>query len=271
MCRVDVDAAGRIDAAEVAQRLVDDPELGLVSLAAANHELGNVYDIAAIVAAARAVREDVIVHTDAVQAFGKIPIALGDWGVDALSLSAHKIGGPAGIGALVHRKHLRFAPLMFGGHQERGNRVGTEAVVLAEGFGVAARLAAAEVDRFAAVRTLRQALLDGLAPLGARIHGDPTANTGNTVNAGFEGCPGELVCMSLDLEGFAVSTGAACSAGTLEPSPVLLALGLDPRRAAEAIRISLGPRNTAADVEGLLAVLPVILDRVRGAVAGGGP
>jgi cysteine desulfurase len=263
---VEHDACGRIDPQAVGAALRAHPEIGLVSLQASNHELGNAYRVEEITRAAREAAPGVIVHVDAVQAFGRIPVHLGRWGVDLLSVSSHKIHGPPGAGALVHRKSLAVAPMLHGGHQERGRRVGTEGWLAIHGFGVAASLVPSELGARAAVtRNLRARLVHGLLGLGARLHGDLEEHVGNTLNVAFEGAPGELVCMALDLEGIAVSTGAACSAGTLEPSPILLALGLPKERAAEAIRISLGQGNTEADVDALLSRLPAIVARVRGA------
>lgn len=262
-----VDERGRIDPEALAGALREHPEVGIVSLAAANHELGNVYDLAALSAAARAASPAVLVHSDAVQAFGKIPLDLRGLGLDLMSLSAHKIHGPKGVGALVHRRGLELAATLFGGPQERGRRPGTESVAAIAGFGKAAELAAAEAaTRRAHTAGLVRRLRAGLSALpGARLHGDLERSTDTTVNAGFENCDGQLVLINLDLAGIAVSTGAACSSGTLEPSPVLRALGQTDDRAREGLRISVGKDNSAEDVEALLAVLPGILERVRGA------
>lgn len=262
-----VDDRGRIEPGALAEALREHPEVGIVSLAAANHELGNTYDLASLAAAARAVAPTLVIHSDAVQAFGKIPLDRRTLGVDLLSLSAHKIHGPKGVGALVHRRGLELAPTLFGGPQERGRRPGTESVAAIAGFGKAAELAAAEL---AARREHTAALVErlrvGLAALpGARLHGDPERSTGTTINVGFAGCDGQLLLINLDLVGIAVATGAACSSGTLEPSPVLRALGQAPEVAREALRISLGKDNTTDDVDALLAALPAILGRVRGA------
>lgn len=264
--RVPVDDRGRIEPAEVADVLRSEPDVGLVTLAAANHELGNAYDVSAIVSAVREVRADVLVHTDAVQAVGKVPVSFSEWGVDLLSLSGHKLGGPAGAGALVHRRALVVSPLLAGGQHERGRRPGTEATLLVHGLGHAVALAQAEQgSRCARTLVLRRRLEEGLCALGARIHGDPERHVGNTLNVGFEGCDGELLMMSLDLAGFAVSTGAACSSGSPEPSSVLRALGHDPARAREALRLSLCAKNTEAEIEALLASVAEILPRVRAA------
>jgi len=262
-----VDGLGRVDSALLRTLLYAHPELGLVSLAAVNHELGNVYDIAALVRVVREAAPQALVHCDGVQALGKISVDLHAWDLDLLSLSAHKIRGPKGVGALVHRRGLTLAPLLFGGPQERGRRPGSEAVALIAGFGVAAELA---VNELAARRdhtsALRERLRAGLERLPAvTIHGDPAAHDGVTVNAGFAGCDGQLLLINLDLAGFAVATGAACSSGSLEPSPVLLGLGMPAAQARSAVRISVGSQTTSDDVDALLAALPELLGRVRGA------
>ena len=262
-----VDGRGRVDPQRLAGLLAAHPELGLVSLAAANHELGNAYDVAGLVRVVREVAPGVLVHSDAVQAFGKIPVDLHAWDLDLMSLSAHKIYGPKGIGALVHRRGLTLAPVLHGGPQERGRRPGSEAVASIYGFGVAAELAVRErAARYAHTSALVAHLRGGLELLaGVTIHGDRTASTGVTVNVGFAGCDGQLLLINLDLEGFAVATGAACSSGSLEPSPVLLALGLTPAAARSALRISVGKDTTMADIDALLVALPDLLARVRGA------
>jgi cysteine desulfurase len=235
----------------------------LVTLAAANHELGNAYDVAALAAAARAAGARF--HTDAVQAAGKLSLDVAAADLDAATLSAHKIGGPAGVGAVFVRRGTDLAPLTSGGHQERERRAGTENVAGIVGFGVAARLARAELSataaRVAALRDRLQARL--LALPGARLHGDARARLPGTLNLGFAGAPGQLVAAALDLEGVCVATGAACTSGSLAPSPVLLALGLPPERAGEAIRLSLGRDTTEADVDAVAVLMPEIVERVR--------
>ncbi len=262
-----VDGVGRVDADRLRTLLYAHPELGLVSLAAVNHELGNVYDVAALVRVVREAAPQALVHCDGVQALGKIPVDLHAWDLDLLSLSAHKIRGPKGVGALVHRRGLSLAPLLFGGPQERGRRPGSEAVALIAGFGVAAELAVSELAaRHGHTASLRESLCAGLSRFaGVTLHGDPVAHDGVTVNAGFAGCDGQLLLINLDLAGFAVATGAACSSGSLEPSPVLLALGMPAAQARSAVRISVGAQTTTDDIDALLAVLPELLGRVRGA------
>lgn len=261
-----VDEQGRLTPASVVAALEAHPEIGVVSLAAANHELGNCYDMLAIVQAIRALDRPILIHCDAVQAFGKIPVSFAGWGVDLLSISSHKIYGPKGVGALIHRPHHELEPLWIGGSQERGRRVGTEAVPAIHGFGVAAQLVAAELDqRRQHVTSLRERLLAGLRERvpDAIVHGDVEHNLGNTVLFSIPACSGELLLMSLDLEGIAVSTGSACNSGKLGGSKVLLALGVDPQLAACALRISLGKDNHPAQIDRLLALLPEIIERVR--------
>lgn len=244
------------------------PETILVTLAFANHELGNVYDVEALAAVARAA--GALFHTDAVQAAGKIPIDVGALGIDALTLSAHKLHGPKGAGAIYLRRGSPFEATVAGGHQERERRAGTENLSGIVGFGVAARLARAELAEGAArVAALRARLEVGLLALpGARLHGAPQRRVPGTTNVGFSGAPGQLVAAALDLEGVCVSTGAACTSGALAPSPVLLGLGLSRHEAAEAVRFGLGRDNTEGEVDRVLALLPGILARVRGREAG---
>jgi cysteine desulfurase len=244
---VPADGRGRLEAAR--------GEAALAVFARANHELGNVYDAAALAGGNP-------LHCDAVQAAGRVPVAMD--GVDFLALSAHKLGGPKGVGALVARRGRALEPLFTGGHQERGMRPGTENVMGIVGFGEAARLA--RVEGPGDVGRLRDRLERGaLAITGARVNGDPGARLPNTTNLAFEGAPGELVMMSLDLEGIAVSTGSACTSGSIEPSAVVLALGQARDRAKEAVRFSLGKGTTAEDVDRVLASLPAIIARIRAA------
>jgi cysteine desulfurase len=262
-----VDDRGRLEPAAVVAALRANPELGVVSIAAANHELGNCYDIPAIVAAVRAeVERPIVIHSDAVQAFGKVPIAFDAWDLDLMSVSSHKIYGPKGVGGLVHRTQLELEPLWIGGSQERGRRVGTESVIGIHGFGVAASLVARELDeRRDAFVPLRLRLLAGLRACvpDVVIHGDAERTLGNTVMASFPGCSGELLLINLDLDGIAVSTGSACNSGKLSGSKVLHALGVAPELASSALRFSLGKDSRADQVDALLERLPAIIERVR--------
>ena len=230
--------------------------VGLVAIAAVNHELGAIAH-PAVVAAARAA--GALVHVDAVQAAGKLPLAGLD--ADALVVSAHKLAGPQGTGALAIALDDGL-PLVEAGHQERGRRPGTENTLGIVGFGAAAE--AADPAAWPAVRALGDRLEAGLRALsGVRIHGAGAPRVGGTVNAGFAGARGESIVIALDLAGIAVSTGAACTSGSIQPSPVLLGLGLSPDQASEAVRFSLGRTTTAADIDAVLARLPAIVERAR--------
>jgi tRNA (5-methylaminomethyl-2-thiouridylate)-methyltransferase len=239
------------------------PQTALVSLALANHELGNVYDLAAAAAIARG--GGALFHADAVAAAGKIAIDVAALGVDALTLSAHKLHGPKGVGAVYLRRGAPFTPITGGGHQERERRAGTENVAGIVGFGVAARLArAALADGAARVAELRDRLEAALLAIsGARRHGDRARCLPGTLNVGFPGAPGQLVAAALDLEGVSVSTGAACTSGSLAPSAVLLAAGLSPEEASCALRFGLGRDTTAAEIDRVAALVIEIVARVR--------
>lgn len=237
--------------------LLDTPlaGVGLVALSAVNHELGTLLP-PAVIPAARAA--GALLHVDAVQAAGKLPLPAID--ADALVISAHKLGGPQGVGALALAVDDGL-PIVDAGHQERGRRGGTENTLGIVGFGAAA----AEIPGWAPVAALGERLEAGLRALpGVRIHGVGAPRVGGTVNAGFTGARGESIVIALDLAGVAVSTGAACTSGSVQPSPVLLGLGLAPAQAREAVRFSLGPPTTAEDIDAVLAKLPAILARARG-------
>jgi tRNA (5-methylaminomethyl-2-thiouridylate)-methyltransferase len=240
------------------------PDTALVTLAAANHELGNVYDVATLAAIAR--QAGALFHADAVQAAGKLPLDVAALGVDALTLSAHKLHGPKGVGAIYLRAGAPFTPPTEAGHQERERRAGTENVAGIVGFGVAARLAAAALPVEAArLATLRDRLETRLLAIpGTRRHGDDRSRLPGTLNVGFAGAPGQRLAAALDLEGICVSTGAACTSGSLSPSPVLLALGLPRERAGEALRFGLGRDNDEAQIDRVAALMPGLVARVAG-------
>ena len=253
---VAVDADGRLDLEDLDRALVD---AAVVAIAAVNHELGVVQDLPAI--AARGRGAGARLHVDAVQAAGKLPLAPILAVADTVAISAHKIGGPPGVGALWIRPGVELAPVLPAGHQEKGRRPGTENVVGIVGFGAAA--AEADPRTWPAIARLGDELEAGLVGLGARIHGAAARRVGGTINAAFPGCLGESIVIALDLAGIAASTGAACTSGTVAPSPVLLALGLGESEARQAVRFSLGRGNTAADVARVLDVMPSILERAR--------
>lgn len=240
------------------------PETVLVSVMHANNELGTVQPIAEI---ARIAREaGALMHSDGVQACGKIATRIDDLGVDLYSLSAHKIYGPKGAGALFVRRGVDVEPTQYGGGQERGRRPGTQNTAGVVGLGAAAELAranlAAESRRLAALRDrLENQVLDSIAD--CWINGRRGPRTPNTTNIGFEGVEGEPLLIALDLKGFAVSSGAACSSGAVEPSPVLTAIGLSKSRARSCLRFSLGAATDEAAVDELAAALKTITARLR--------
>jgi len=240
------------------------PETVLVSVMCANNETGVIQPIREIAAMAR--EAGALVHTDGVQATGKIPIDVRDLGVDLYSLSAHKIYGPKGAGALYIRRGVKLSPIVFGGHQERDRRPGTENVSGAVGLGAAADLArrtlAAESERLAALRDrLERALIERAGEAGVNGAGAPRVP--NTTNIHFDYLEGESLVIALDLAGMAVSTGAACSSGSVEPSHVLTAMGMRPERARASIRFSLGRQTTAEQVDALVAAVGESVVRLR--------
>jgi cysteine desulfurase len=258
--RVDLDVSPRGELL-----LPDEPiSAGLVALAWVNHELGTVQDELALASWAR--RAGALCFFDAVQAAGKAPLPALCAAVDGVAISSHKLGGPKGAGAVWLRSDPAEAlPLFEGGHQERGRRPGTENPVAIAGFGAAAAVAtAADPARWARVRALGDELERGLLALeGTRIHGAGARRLGGTVNAGFSGARGESLVMALDLAGISAATGAACSSGSVQPSPVLLALGLSASAAREAVRFSLGHDTSEEDLAAVLEALPPILERAR--------
>ncbi len=253
------------DGTLVQQSLIDaiDESTALVSLQLANHELGNLYPLGLLVEHAHHV--GALFHTDAVQAAGKVAVDVHALDVDLASFSAHKIYGPKGAGALYARRGLLLEPLLAGGHQERGQRPGTENVAALVGFGKAAKLGVAHAaDWREHVTALRDRFEGGAAKLGARVNGSKL-RVGNTCNLAFDGVDGELLVESLDLAGVAASTGAACTSGSREPSPVLLALGQSRRQALLAVRFSFGRENSSEEVDHVLHILPPIIERIRSA------
>jgi cysteine desulfurase len=239
-------------------------DVAIVSVMHANNEIGTIQPVAELAAVAH--EHGALMHTDAVQSVGKIAVDVRPLGVDLLSLSAHKFYGPKGTGALWMRRSARLAPLLTGGRHERNRRAGTENVPGLIGLGVAAALAAraltSESDRLGSLRDRLERQVLATVP-GTVVNGAGAPRVPNTSNIGFTGIEAESLLIALDLEGFAVSTGAACSSGTLEPSHVLKAMHLPNGRAQNAIRFSLGASNTVEDVDRLCAALPAIVSKLR--------
>jgi cysteine desulfurase len=257
-----VDQTGIVSSAALEAALTD--ETALVSVMHANNEIGTVQPIAELARIAKA--RGAVFHTDAVQSAGKIPVDVKALGVDLLSLSAHKFYGPKGVGALWVRRGLRLQAPITGGKQERSRRAGTENVAGIVGLGVAAQLARAKMaDEAARLAPLRDRLEEGVLRVvhGTAINGARSPRVPNTTNISFERVEAESLLIALDLAGVAVSTGSACSSGTLEPSHVLKAMGFPPHRTQNSIRFSLGAANTDADVDRVIAVLPGIVEKLR--------
>jgi cysteine desulfurase len=242
-----VDPIGQLDLEALDQILSTRSDVALVSVMLANNETGNLYPIADVAELCRA--HGVVCHTDATQAVGRVPLDLAELGVDLASFSSHKMYGPMGVGALYVRSPFELPPLLLGGHQERGQRPGTENLPAIIGFGAAAAAAGELAHEVSRQASLRNALLDRLEGEPLVVNGDPRNGLPNTLNVSFLGCEAETLLIALDLEGVSVSAGSACSAGSLEPSHVIVALTDDPDRQRSAVRFSLGRGTTAADIE----------------------
>ena len=262
-----VDGAGRLDLADYAEALLAKPKL--ISVMTANNETGVVQDVAALASAAKAVGG--WFHTDAVQALGKLPIdfrLLNASGVHAMTLSAHKAGGPKGAAALVLDKRVELQPLIAGGGHERGLRSGTENVPAIVGFGIAAELAAQRVAELSLrLRAMQVNLESGLVALGARIFATEAGRLPNTSYFAFPDIDGETLVGKLDREGFAVASGAACSSANPEPSHVLRAMGVAPEIARGAVRVSLGAGNTETEINQFINALQLTVGRLQGLTA----
>jgi cysteine desulfurase len=257
-----VDREGLVNPEDVRRAIR--PETVLITLMLANNEIGTIEPIEEI--GKIAAEKGITFHTDAVQAAGKIPIDVDKLGVHLLSISAHKFSGPKGVGALYIRKGTQLGPLMYGGHSERDRRPGTEDVAAIAGMGKAADLAVTGMRTDAArVRGLRDRLEQGLldrVPY-AWVNGARAPRAPNTSNLTFPFIEGESMVIALDLKGIACSTGAACSSGALEPSHVLMALGLAPEDARATLRLSLGHQTTEEEIAFALDTIPPVIERLR--------
>ena len=259
---VPVGASGIVDPEDIRRALR--AETVLISVMHANNEIGTIQPIEEI--GRIAAEADICFHCDAVQSAGKLSLDVDRLGVDLLSLSAHKIYGPKGVGALFVRAGTPLAPLFHGGHHERERRPGTENVSGIVGFGKAVEIAR---EKFAEddsrIRQLRDRMEDAVlsAIPDAVINGDRLNRVANTCNIGFHAAGGEALVIALDMQGIACSTGAACSSGAVEPSHVLLAIGLSADEARTCVRFSLGRHTTAEEIDRVIAVLPSVVARIR--------
>jgi cysteine desulfurase len=257
-----VDHTGILSPERLREAITDDT--ALVSVMHANNEIGTIQPVAELAAIAHA--RGALMHTDAVQSTGKIPVDVRALDVDLLSLSAHKFNGPKGAGALWIKRGTRLLPILTGGKHERNRRAGTENVPAIAGMGVSAQLAVKKMTAEGTrVGALRDRLEEGIlrAVPGTAINGTPTARVPNTSNISFDRVEAESLLIALDLEGVAVSTGSACSSGTLEPSHVLRAMGLPAHRTQNSLRFSLGMFSTEEEVDRVIEMLPRLVEKLR--------
>ena len=257
-----VDEYGIISVEELKSAIREDTIL--ISVMFANNEIGSVQPVAEIGKLAR--EKGIVFHTDAVQAVGHLPIDVEEMNIDLLSLSGHKLYGPKGIGALYVRKGIKLKPFIHGGAQERGRRAGTENVPGIVGLGEAVRLASAEMEEERArLVSLRDRLIEGILTCipHSRLNGHPQKRLPGNVNISFEFIEGESMLLLLDMKGICASSGSACTSGSLDPSHVLLAIGLPHEKAHGSLRLTLGHFNTDEDVDVVLRELPPIVQRLR--------
>jgi cysteine desulfurase len=262
-----VDSHGRLDLDAYRATVERDPgSIAVVSVMWANNEVGTVQPIEDVVAIAAA--HEIPVHTDAVQAVGAVPVDFAASGVDALTLTGHKLGGPYGVGALILRRELTLTPLLHGGGQERDIRSGTLDMPAIAGFATAVEHAVKAQPEYAdRVTALRDSLVRRVSEVvpDAHVHGDREARLPGNAHLGFPGCEGDSLLMLLDARGIECSTGSACSAGVPQPSHVLLAMGCDVEGARHSLRFTLGRTSTEADVDALVEAIGPAVERARGA------
>lgn len=264
-----VDKQGRILIDDLRAAVVSDPlSISAITTMWANNEMGTVQPIAEVVEIAR--EFDIPVHSDAVQAAGYLPLDFGASGLDAMTLTAHKLGGPVGVGALMIGREIEATPLMHGGGQERDLRSGTVSVALIAAFAAAVDVTVGrQAETVVRIEALRQRLVDGIvrAVPDAIINGDPEVGSDhrlpNIAHVTFPGCEGDAMLMLLDAQGIECSTGSACAAGVPQPSHVLLAMGYDDVAARGSLRFSLGHTTTEDDIDRLIAALPAVHQRAQ--------
>src|SRR5438128_5407802 len=261
--RLRVDRFGLVDPATLSEALR--PDTILVSIMHANNEVGTIQPIRELVAVTRE-RSDAYFHTDAVQSTGKIPVRVDELGVDLLSMSAHKLHGPKGVGCLVVRSGVRIEPWMLGGGHERNRRAGTENVAGIVGLAKAVSIDHRDMaENVGHLTSLRDRLLEGVRDRipATEITGHPTKRLPHHASFLFQGVEGESLLLQLDMEGIAASSGSACTSGSLEPSHVILALGFAREQALGSLRLSVGKGNTEADIDAVLDRLPEMVSRLR--------
>lgn len=259
--RIAVDSEGLLDMKD-AENAFSAP-CSMASVMLANNETGVVQDVKGIAEMANAAR--IWMHTDAVQAFGKIPVDFSSLGVHAMTLSAHKIYGPKGIGALIVDRRLPLMPLLEGGGQESGLRSGTENVAAIVGFGAAAEIAVSRMQELMRnTLSLKERLVRELSGMGAVLFSQGAASLPNTLYFSFPGMEGGTLVSEMDRAGFAIASGSACASGATEPSGTLLAMGIDPELARGAVRVSLGEENSDAQVSDFLSALNAVISRLSG-------
>jgi len=257
-----VDEHGMIDSAQLEKAITE--KTILISIMWGNNETGTLFPVEEIGAIAQ--KYKVRFHTDAVQAIGKIPVDVQKANVDLLVLSGHKVGGPKGVGAVYVRRGTRMTPLIHGGHQERNRRAGTHNVAAIAGLGKACELAGERIEGdYQRVRDLRDRLERGIMERipEVKLNGHPEKRLPNTLNVSFAYIEGESLLLNFDMKGIAASSGSACTSGSLEPSHVMGAMGVEIALAHSSTRFSLGPDNTEEDVDYVLEVLPPIVERLR--------
>lgn len=257
-----VDSSGLVNPVDVKKAIT--PKTILVSVMYANNEVGTIEPIAEI---SKVVKEaEIYFHTDSVQAFGHIPINVNNLGVDLLTMSAHKLYGPKGVGALYVRKGTKLTPFVHGGAQEKGRRAGTENVPGIVGFGKAVELAQQGMSQEAErLTSLRDKFIGGILSriTNTRLNGHPRRRLPNNINVTIDFIEGESMCLNLDLEGICASTGSACSSSSLEPSHVLLAMGIPHEQSHSSLRFTIGKWTTEDDILKVLEILPKIVSKLR--------
>ena len=260
LTKIPVDQHGVIDLEALKNAIKDDTIL--ITLMHANNEVGTIQPIEEVVKIAK--EKGVYVHTDAVQTFGSIPVNVQDLGVDLLTISSHKIYGPKGVGALYVRKGTKLKSLVFGGAQERKLRPGTENVAGIMGFCKAAEMAVDTLANNERIAKMRDRLIEGLLEIeDVKLNGHPTKRLPGNANVSIEYIEGEALLLSLDMEGIAASSGSACTSGSLDPSHVLMAMGLSHQTAHGSLRLTLGKGTTEEDIDFCLKVMPEIVQRLR--------